>query len=156
VLHLDGRRLEATLDACAHDDDQTVAAGAALERAEQLVATAAARLQSQEERLEELYGLVECLIELGPPMAVVEGQTVRAWSPALEALTGVRSATAVGAGLDGVLPSLSPEDPTGQWHWTDWKGSRWEVEVHQTDSRLRVLHWTQRLAAAEDAVAVTA
>jgi hypothetical protein len=143
------------LDACARRDEQLDDEAAALERAEHLVGTASARLQAQDEQLESLYGLVECLVELGSPLAVVDGTTVRAWSSALEVLTGVRTTTAVGAALDRVLPSLRPTEAE-VWSWTDRTGAPWTVDVRQGGPRLRVLRWASQVEAAEGSAAVSA
>lgn len=143
------------MDACAHREEQPGAEAAALERAEQLLRTASARLQAQDEQLESLYGLIERLVDLGPPITVVEGSIVRAWSPALERLTGVRATAAVGATLDRVLPSLR-QAAAGPWHWTDRSGAPWTVDVHQGGPRLRILRWTGDVEAVDDSVAVSA
>jgi len=135
------------LDACAHDE-LSAASHAALARAEELVSAAAQRLQDQDEQLESLYTLVECLVELGLPVTVVEGSVVRAWSQALEAVTGVRRSSALGAQLGRVLPSLGRTDE-GRWGWTAPDGAEWTVAARPAGPRLEVLCWTRRIGAKE-------
>ena len=133
------------------DEHVAIAADAApdqgaLTRAAELVAHAAQRLEEQDERLERLHGLVECLVEVGPPLAVVEESIVRAWSPALESLTDVRRSSAVGARLGRVLPTLQP---TGEreWRWRPHEGSEWLVAVRPGGPQLDVLCWVRHLDA---------
>jgi hypothetical protein len=144
------------LDASVHHDDHADAErDAALERADRLLATAASQLQEQDAHLESLYALVDYLLQVGPPMTVVEGQIVRAWSPALESLTGIRATTAVGAVVDGLIPSFHALAP-GPCHWTDRVGNHWAIDVHQTGPRLRVLRWTAHRDSPDGPVAVSA
>jgi PAS domain-containing protein len=146
--------MEEPLDAYAHEEAEP-AAGHALARAEELVATASQRLRDQDERLASLYRLVECLMELGPPVTVVEGSVVRAWSDALERLTGVRRASALGARLNRVLPTLSAgEDGPGRWTAPD--GAEWTVAVRPAGPELQVLWWMQRVCAPDEPLSVLA
>lgn len=137
------------MDACAEDELDPSTGDEALSRAEQLVTAAAERLQAQDEQLESVYGLIECLLDLSPPMAIVEGSVVRAWSPALEALTGVRRTTALGSRLARSLPSLAPAD-RAPWRWTDPNGAAWAVTVRSGGPDLRVLLWKGPVGAADD------
>ena len=121
---------------------------AALARAEELVSAASHRLQDQDERLGSLYSLVECLVELGPPMTVVEGSVVRAWSAALERLTGVRRAAALGARIGQVLPGLEPTEDARRWTAPD--GAEWAVVTRPAGPDLEVLCWTRPVDAREE------
>jgi hypothetical protein len=113
-------------------------------RAEALVDQAARRLEEQGEQLERLYGLVECLVKVGPPLAVVEAWVVRAWTPALESLTGVGRGAAVGMRLSRVLPDLRPAG-AHRWCWTSGDGSRWSVVAHMGECPYEILRWDRPL-----------
>jgi hypothetical protein len=140
--------------AYAHDDVEPAATDAALARAEELVSAAAQRLRDQDEQLESLHRLVECLVELGPPVTVVEGSVVRAWSDALEQVTGVRRATALGARLRRVLPSLEPTQEGCRWTASD--GAQWAVDARSVGPELEVLCWTRPVGVVEEPRSVPA
>jgi hypothetical protein len=138
------------VDACAEDQIDPWIGDEALCRAEQLVTAAAERLRQQDDKLESAYGLIECLVELGPPMAIVEGSVVRAWSPALQRLTRVPRTTAVGKRVTQLLPTLVPSD-LAPWRWTDPSGGAWGVTVRSGGPHLQLLLWTDRVGTAEGA-----
>ena len=136
------------MDAYGQDELDPAATKAALARAEGLVSAASERMQDQDERLDSLYSLVECLVELGPPVTVVEGSVVRAWSGALEHLTGVRRTSALGARLRRVLPSLERTDEGRRWTAPD--GAEWAVATRPAGPELEVLCWIPGVVAEND------
>jgi hypothetical protein len=127
--------------------DSTPDGDGVLARADELVRAASTRLRDQEDQLEALHGLIECLVELGPPLAILEASHIRAWSPALAAVTGVPSSRAVGGRLLGVLPALQATGE-GRWRWEEPGGVEWTISLRHGGHRLQILCWTPELGVA--------
>jgi PAS domain-containing protein len=141
-------------EAVGHDHGGAERRAAALARAEHLLGRATRRIDDQDEQLGRMHGLVTCLLEVGAPLAIVEDSIVRAWSPALESLTGLRRSTAVGARLDRLLPTLH-RIGASEWRWMPPQGPEWLVAERPASARIDVLCWVERRdSAAAEAPAV--
>jgi PAS domain-containing protein len=85
-----------------HDDGDVVER---LARAASLIREAHAALESRHADVLRLQRLADKLLELGPPAIVVDdGQRVRGWSRAVEAILGISADRAIGKPISTVLP----------------------------------------------------
>ncbi|MET0728960.1 MAG: hypothetical protein ABWZ76_11755 [Acidimicrobiales bacterium] len=120
-----------------HDGD---AAGDAAEaRALHLVVEATEALRVRDHELRRLQQLLEHVLEVCPPLVVAEDGVVRAWSAALEPLSGIRADEAMGRRLGRILPGLgelAERLPDEDDAWCDRGGRAWRPTVLEREGTL--------------------
>jgi PAS domain-containing protein len=100
----------------------------ALARAQGLVDDATRAVEERDAELRRQQSMLDALLASAGPVAVLEAEVVRAWSGALEALTGLSAVAVLGRRLRTVAPHLVADEP-----WTDERGARWRVRTSVHD-----------------------
>jgi PAS domain-containing protein len=94
----------------------------ALTRAQGLVDEATRAVEERDLELRRQQSMLDAVLAAAGPVAVLEAEVVRAWSGALEVLTGLSAVAVLGRRLRTVAPHLVTDAP-----WSDERGARWRV-----------------------------